>query len=133
MCRNRAGDGTRSVPATEEIAMSMGPVGGVVGSAAGTSLSQTAGTETERSQRDTASQHRQIDGNERTEQASGIGQTEEDQESSERDADGRRLWERAGKRGKDGKEEPAGEDTSTLAKQSKDPSGQSGTKLDLTG
>ena len=73
--------------------MSMGPVGGVVGSAAGTSLSQTAGAETERTQRDTAAQHRQIDGNERSELASGIGQTEQDQESSERDADGRRLWE----------------------------------------
>jgi hypothetical protein len=113
--------------------MSMGPVGGVVGSAAGTSLSQTAGAETERSQRDTAAQHRQVDGNERTEQASGIGQTEEDQESSERDADGRRLWERPGKRGKNGKEEPASEDAAALSKQSKDPSGQSGTKLDLTG
>jgi hypothetical protein len=119
--------------AYEELAMSMGPVGGVVGSAAGTSLSQTAGAETERSQRDTAAQHRQIDGNERTEQASGIGQTEEDQESSERDADGRRLWERPAKRGKNGKEEPASEDAAALSKQSKDPSGQSGTKLDLTG
>jgi hypothetical protein len=113
--------------------MSMGPVGGVVGSAAGTSLSQTAGAETERSQRDTAAQHRQIDGNERTERASGIGQTEEDQESSERDADGRRLWERPTKRGKDAKEEAAVEDASALSKKSKDPSGQSGTKLDLTG
>src|SRR3954447_6508405 len=105
--------------------MSMGPLGGVVGSAAGTSLSQTAGAETERSQRDTAAQHRQMDGNERTERASGVGQTEQDQESSERDADGRRLWERPAKHGKDGKEEPAGEDGSALSRQSKDPSGQS--------
>src|SRR6188472_2926093 len=99
--------------------MSMGPVGGVVGSAAGTSLSQTAGAETERSQRDTAAQHRQIDGNERTELASGIGQTEQDQESSERDADGRRLWERPGKRGEETKGEQAGDDAAALAKQSK--------------
>jgi hypothetical protein len=113
--------------------MSMGPVGGVVGSAAGTSLSQTAGAETERSQRDTAAQHRQTDANERTELASGIGQTEQDQESSERDADGRRLWERPAKRGKDAKADLVGEDISALSKQSKDPSGQSGTKLDLTG
>jgi len=113
--------------------MSMGPLGGVVGSAAGTSLSQTAGAETERSQRDTAAQHRQIAGNERTEKASGIGQTEQDQESSERDADGRRLWEAPTKRGKDGKEEPASDEASALSKQSKDPTGQSGTKLDLTG
>jgi hypothetical protein len=113
--------------------MSMGPLGGVVGSAAGTSLSQTAGAETERSQRDTAAQHRQIDGNERSERASGVGQTEQDQESSERDADGRRLWEAPGKRKRDSKEESAGDDAAALSKQSKDPSGQSGTKLDLTG
>ena len=113
--------------------MSVGPVGAVVGSAAGTSLSQTAGAETERAQRDTAAQHRQIDGNERSERASGIGQTEEDQESSERDADGRRLWEGPAKRGKDAKEEPTADDALATSKQSKDPTGQSGTKLDLTG
>jgi hypothetical protein len=113
--------------------MSMGPLGGVVGSAAGTSLSQAAGSETERSQRDTAAQNREIAGNERTEKASGVGQTEQDQESSERDADGRRLWERPAKRAKDAKGEPVGDDASALSKQSKDPTGQSGTKLDLTG
>src|SRR4029079_15605341 len=112
--------------------MSMGPLGGVVGSAAGTSLSQTAGSETERSQRDTAAQHRQISGNERSERASGIGQTEQDQESSERDADGRRLWEKQPKDGKEAKEEPKSDDLLGISKQSKDPSGQSGTKLDLT-
>ena len=111
--------------------MSMGFVGGVVGSAAGASLSQTAGAETERTQRDTAAQHRQIDGDKRSELASGVGQTEHDQESSDRDADGRRLWEAPGKRGKNTKEEPAVDEAA--AKQSKDPSGQSGTKLDLTG
>ncbi len=112
--------------------MSMGPVGGVVSSAAGASLSQTAGAETERTQRDTAAQHRQIDANERSEKASGIGQTERDQESSERDADGRRLWEGPAQPGEDAKE-PVADDASALSKQSKDPTGQSGTKLDLTG
>src|SRR4029079_19434868 len=110
--------------------MSMGPLGGVVGSAAGTSLSQTAGSETERSQRDTAAQHRQLAGAERSERASGIGQTEQDQESSERDADGRRLWEAPGKRKNDEKNDAPADDTAAQAKQSKDPSGQSGTKLD---
>jgi hypothetical protein len=113
--------------------MSIGPLGGVVGSAAGTSLSQTAGAETERSQRDTAAQHRQIAGNERSEKASGVGQTEQDQESSERDADGRRLWEGPTKRGKDATDESMADETDALSKQSKDPTGQSGTKLDLTG
>jgi hypothetical protein len=113
--------------------MSMGPLGGIVGSAAGAPLSQTAGAETERTQRDTAAQHRQIDANERSEQASGIGQTEQDQESSERDADGRRLWEGPTKRGKEGTAESAEATAIGEARQSKDPTGQSGTKLDLTG
>src|SRR5262245_44253399 len=113
--------------------MSMGPVGGLVGSAAGSPLSQSAGAETERAQRDTAAQHRQVDGNERSERAAGIGQTEQDQESAERDADGRRLWEAPAKRGKDGKEQPTEATAVGEARQSKDPTGQSGTKLDLTG
>jgi len=114
--------------------MSMGPVGGVVGSAAGASLSQTAGAETERTQRDTASQHQHVDGNERSERASGIGQTEQDQESSERDADGRRLWEAPSKKkGKKVKDESVVDDASAMSKLSKDPTGQSGTKLDLNG
>jgi hypothetical protein len=111
----------------------MGPVGGLVGSAAGAPLSQTAGSETERTQRDTAAQFRQADGNERSEKASGIGQTEQDQESSERDADGRRLWEAPTKPGKDGKDQAADGAQVCEARLSKDPTGQSGTKLDLNG
>src|SRR4249920_3136861 len=109
--------------------MSMGPVGGVVGSAAGTSLSQTAGSETERA-KDSLSQQRQVDANQKAELAAGIGQTEQDQESSERDADGRRLWEAPVK---PGKAQDTTEDDAAHSRQSKDPTGQSGTKLDLTG
>src|SRR6187549_316031 len=107
--------------------MSMGALGGVISSAAGTPLSQTAGAETERTQRDTASQHRQIDANERSELASGIGQTEQDQESSDRDADGRRLWEKPAKRDNEDSEEAKATDALVQSKQSKDPTGQSGT------
>ncbi len=78
--------------------MSMGSVGGIVNSAAGAPISQTAGSETERAQKDSLAQHREIDSNQRSERAAGIGQTEQDQESSERDADGRRLWEAPAKR-----------------------------------
>ena len=113
-------------------AMSMGPLGGVVGSAAGTSLSQTAGSETERT-KESLAQFRQLDANQRSENAAGIGQTQQDQESSERDADGRRLWEAPSKDGKDAKEKASNDDTAAGGRQSKDPTGQSGTKLDLTG
>ncbi len=110
--------------------MTMAPLGGIVSSAAGAPLSQTAGTEAERIQRDSATQQRQVDSNQQAERAAGIGQTHEDQESSERDADGRRLWEApANAAGKGKNEEPL----ETAARQSKDATGQSGTQLDLTG
>ncbi len=113
--------------------MSIG-FGGVVGSAAGTPLSQTTGSEAERAQKDSLAQHRQVDSNERSERAAGIGQTEQDQESSERDADGRRLWEAPAKRTKDdGQEKPDDEEPGASSRLSKDPTGQSGTRLDLTG
>ena len=110
--------------------MSMGPMGGVIGSAAGAPLSQTAGSETERAQKNSLAQSRQVDSNQKAELAAGIGQTEQDQESSERDADGRRLWEESTKRGK---QPQGGESADGSSRQSKDATGQSGTKLDLTG
>jgi len=110
--------------------MTMAPLGGIVTSAAGAPLSQTAGSETERVQKDALHQQRQTDSSQQAETAAGIGQTDEDQQSSERDADGRRLWESPGKPQKPAAKE---ETTATVARQSKDASGQSGTQLDLTG
>jgi hypothetical protein len=103
---------------------------GLLGSAAGTPLSQTAGSEAERAQKDSLAQSRQVDANQKVELAAGIGQTEQDQESSERDANGRRLWEAQEKDKKEADEDQAAE---TTLRQSKDATGQSGTKLDLTG
>jgi hypothetical protein len=111
--------------------MSMAPLGGILGSTAGAPLSQTAGSETERLQKDSLAQNRQIEANQKAERAAGIGQTEKDQESSERDADGRRLWE-APLEGSDAKPDKPTE-SATAARQSKDATGQSGTQLDLTG
>src|SRR5690349_3543979 len=113
--------------------MSIGSLGGVIGSAAGSPLSQTAGTETERTQKDSSATQRQVDANERAANAAGIGHTEQDQESSERDADGRRLWEAPAKKKNAVADQPTGDDGNAQSKQSKDPTGQSGTKLDLTG
>jgi hypothetical protein len=109
--------------------MSMG-FSGITGSAAGTSLSQTSGSETERVRKDALTQNRQADAASKAERASGIGQTEQDQETSERDADGRRFWESP--------QETAARDTEdsvteSPSRQSKDATGQSGTQLDLTG
>jgi hypothetical protein len=111
------------------------PVSGTLTSAAGAPLSQTAGSESERAQKDAIAQRRTIDANQHAEQSAGIGQTEQDQETSERDADGRRLWERPGENGRKAEADPsnAGSDADVPIRQSKDPTGQSGTKLDLTG
>ena len=110
--------------------MSMVPLGGIVSSAAGVPLSQTAGSETERAQKDSQAQGRQVDSDQRAERAAGIGQTEQDQESSERDADGRRLWEGPPESRQDEKHDDA---PSAPPRQSKDATGQAGTQLDLTG
>ncbi len=110
--------------------MTVVPLGGMLSSAAGTALSQTVGSETERAQKDALAQSRGVDAEQHAERSAGIGQTEQDQESSERDADGRRLWE--------GSVDPKKSQTTAAeveaeSRQSKDPTGQSGTQLDLTG
>jgi hypothetical protein len=110
--------------------MSLLPLGGIVNSAAGAPLSQTTGSETERAHRDAGVQQRQVDANDRSEKAAGIGTTEEDQETSERDADGRRLWEAPAEKKTDAGTKEAVGDTARL---SKDATGLSGNNLDLTG
>ncbi|MBN1852225.1 MAG: hypothetical protein JW829_05850 [Pirellulales bacterium] len=106
--------------------MSIGSFGGVTGSAAGAPLSSTQGSETERLQKDAASQIRQIDHEKHADDTAGIGHTEEDQETSDRDADGRRLWERA-------QSTPGDSSSESKPRQSKDINGISGNALDLTG
>ena len=107
--------------------MNVGITTGVVSSAAGVPLSQTAGAEAERTQKEAGVQQRLADAQSKSEKASGIGTTEEDQQTSERDADGRRLWERP---------ENADEsktDGAELPRKAKDPTGMTGNALDLTG
>jgi hypothetical protein len=108
--------------------MNIGATTGALGSAAGAPLSQTAGSEAERTQKEAGVQQRSADAQTKSEKASGIGQMEQDQETSERDADGRRLWEDTSKKKTD---DPA--ETSETARQAKDATGMSGNSLDLTG
>jgi hypothetical protein len=109
--------------------MSIGSMGGVFGSAAGAPLAQTKGSESERAQRESAAQQRTADTSQAAEKAEGIGQTDEDQETSERDADGRRLWERTGDRTSDTDDASDTKDD----RKAKDLTGTAGTQLDLTG
>lgn len=107
--------------------MSLGPLGGVTGSAAGAPLSQTKGSETERSLQDASGAERATGMADKADTASGVGETQQDQETSDRDADGRRLWE------VDQRPETTESDDDEQPRQSKDASGSSGTRLDLTG
>lgn len=108
--------------------MSIGSLG-IVGSLAGTALTQKA-AEVDKTQRDAADASRQTDAADRAEMAEGIGQTEEDAQAGERDADGRRLWERQGKQPPESETTDASTPAPPLAK---DPAGIAGGVLDLTG
>jgi hypothetical protein len=110
--------------------MSIGPTGGIAAGAAGAPLAQTSGSEVERAQQDAAGQKRQIQMDQKAENAAGIGETNgEDHETEERDADGRRLWEQSAET----EQTPESPQADADARQSKDASGQRGNLLDLSG
>ena len=112
--------------------MSVGPLGGVAGSAAGSPLAQTKGSDVERAQQDAGSQQRRVHVDQKAENAAGIGEADgEDHETAERDADGRRLWEQP-PQGEASSESDTGPGDPNQ-RRSKDTTGQSGTLLDLTG
>jgi hypothetical protein len=106
--------------------MSVGSLG-LIGSLAATPLPQKA-AETDKSQRETADQVREAQAAQAAEAASGIGETEEDSQAAERDADGRRLWESAGKRRPVEESAAEPDNASQLAK---DPTGEAGGCVDL--
>ena len=108
--------------------MSVGPMGGIVASAAGSPLAQAKGADVERTQQETVNQQRQVQGEFRAEAAAGIGQADgEDHEASERDADGRRPWEPPVRKN------AAQAESAPRTPLAKDVTGQSGTQLDLSG
>lgn len=110
--------------------MSIGSLG-IVGSLAATPLAQK-GPEAEKVQRETVDHSRQTQSQSLAESASGIGQTEEESQASERDADGRRPWEQRERKTPAEIEEPASQDAAVPAA-AKDPSGNCGKLLDIQG
>jgi len=108
--------------------MSIGPLEHA-GTTAGTPLALSKGSELQRAAHDSAHHARQVEAGRKAQDAAGIGATHGDEnETSDRDADGRRLWDislGAAPRGIDA-EVPGG-------RGAKDPTGQSGTQLDLAG
>ena len=103
--------------------MSIGPLG-ATGGAAGSPLAQAKGAELEQAR--LGAQRRQVYHDEKAKAAAGVGQPDgEDHETDQRDADGRRPPE----------DQPHAEQrhATPTTRPSKDPSGQSGNLLDLTG
>ncbi|HQU42422.1 MAG: hypothetical protein B7Z73_03845 [Planctomycetia bacterium 21-64-5] len=107
--------------------MNIGPTT-FAASLAATTLNPARGGDTERAQHDAAAKERQVEGDRKAESAAGVGTTEGDEAASDRDADGRRLWEKP-PQGKG----PDDADDETEVPPAKDLTGQSGSLLDLTG
>jgi hypothetical protein len=108
----------------------MGAAGGVAGSP----LAQTQGSDVDRTSQESDAQVRRAQANQKAERAEGIGQTEEDHEAADRDADGRRPWELGGQPD----EETAGDQRNQPPSEadpavSRDATGQRGKQLDLSG
>jgi hypothetical protein len=108
--------------------MSIGSLG-IIGGLAGTPLPQRA-AEADKAGQESVAQERTVQAGQRAELASGIGQTEEDSQAAERDADGRRPWEQPSR--PKAKTEQAAEEQ-PAAMRSKDPTGACGGELDLVG
>ena len=112
--------------------MSIGSLG-IVGSLASSPLPQRTAA-TEQVQADSASHAREAQAEIKAEAAAGIGRTEEDAESGERDADGRRPWELPG-RGQSSEGDPqsqqSAEPSSDDPPRSTDPLAEAGGSLDL--
>ncbi|MBP86105.1 MAG: hypothetical protein CMJ64_05215 [Planctomycetaceae bacterium] len=102
----------------------------MAGSIAG-GLPQAHNAATERTAQQASDQARQATSEKKAESAGGVGETEQDEQASDRDADGRCLWEGAGD-----EKHPADGDGSLPKqdnRQSKDPTGTGGGNLDLSG
>jgi hypothetical protein len=110
--------------------MSMIPTTGIIGSLAATPLAQSKGADIDRAQHDTANQKRETTAAEKADMAAGIGRTEEDSQADDRDADGRRPWELPAKYAD---ESSAADDAAASSHRGKDPTGERGQQLDISG
>jgi hypothetical protein len=108
--------------------MSIGSLG-IVGSLAGSALAQKA-PEADKVQKEATDRTRQTDAEARAESAAGIGQTEEESQASERDADGRRPWELPQRKKAD---EPVPDSGDGVTQAAKDPTGDRGGLIDISG
>ncbi|HEX3998834.1 MAG TPA: hypothetical protein VHX65_09815 [Pirellulales bacterium] len=103
-------------------------------------LAQSQASDIDRTAQEVAQQARETDVRTKAENAAGVGQADaEEHESNERDADGRRLWEKPPGSGDNADAEesmdPAAADASAShpSHVNRDASGESGNQLDLMG
>ena len=109
--------------------MSIGSLG-VIGSVTTGQLQQARSADADKAAQDARDHGNHVDSAQKAEDAAGIGKTNEDEGASDRDADGRRLWEQI-QHGEDKSDSPTEEPTAPPL--SMDPTGQAGGNLDLTG
>jgi hypothetical protein len=103
---------------------------GAAGGYAGVPLAQTRGSEIERAAQQAQAHERQVRSQSQASDADGIAATDgEDNQPQERDADGRRLWERTAPPG----EAEADEATAAAPESRAGLDGESGSQLDLSG
>ncbi|MGW8258435.1 MAG: hypothetical protein ACWGMZ_13195 [Thermoguttaceae bacterium] len=108
---------------------SVGPLSGVLASAAGAPLAQTKGSDLDHTSQDVGAQQRQVANEQKAEMAAGVGQTDgEDHQTDERDADGRLPWKQPPET-----QQLAPDDSAKEEPHSRDVSGESGNLLDLSG
>ncbi len=109
--------------------MSIGPMTSIGGSVAGTALAQTRSSDVDRAGQESSARELRRQSEQNAELAAGIGQADGDNhQAADRDADGRRLWE--------SRRRQAAEDGGSDAPRRlevPDPTGQSGSMLDLSG
>ncbi len=109
--------------------MSIGLLSNIGGSVAGTSLAQLRGSDVDRGQQETSARDLRVQSEEKAELAAGVGQADgDDHQTADRDADGRQLW-----RLRNPQSQQAEEGVPSQDARSKDPTGQSGNMLDLSG
>ncbi|HWC88345.1 MAG TPA: hypothetical protein VG433_01780 [Pirellulales bacterium] len=109
--------------------MSVGPIG-AAGSFAGIPLAQTHGSETDRVAQESVAFERQIRSQALAADAAGIAASDsEENQTHDRDADGRRLWERP----TPASESEAEAEVVPQPEPRHDSDSESGTQLDLTG
>ncbi|HEY5314196.1 MAG TPA: hypothetical protein VIK18_16810 [Pirellulales bacterium] len=109
--------------------MSVGPMGAAA-SFAGVPLAQTRGSEAERAAQESTAFERQVRSQAQAADTAGIAASDsEDNQAHDRDADGRRLWERSTPASAD----EAEADDAPPPEAPRKPDGESGAQLDLSG